>query len=60
VKNEAVAEHTKLTDELKKPQEKREPALLKKFWSGLWSVADKVPAVVKLYDVLKKYVPALP
>jgi internalin A len=59
VKKEAVADHAKLTEELKKPEPHQEPALLKKFWAGLWAVADKVPAVVKLYEALKGVVPGL-
>jgi hypothetical protein len=59
LKQEALADHAKLTNELKKPEAEREPTLVKKFWNGLWSVADKIPAVVKLYEVLQKYVPAL-
>ena len=59
LKREAVADHAKLTVELKKPEAEREPTLLKKFWRGLWSVADKVPSVVKLYEALQNHVPGL-
>ena len=59
LKVEAVSDHAKLTDELKKPKAEHEPTLLKKFWNGLWSVADKVPAVVKLYEALQKHLPGL-
>ena len=59
VKKEALADHAKLTDELKKPVAEREPTLLKKFWNGLWTVADKLPAVVTLYEVLKNHVPGI-
>jgi hypothetical protein len=59
LKAEAAADHGKLTDQLKRPAAEREPTLIKKFWNGLWTVAEKVPAVVGLYDVLKNHVPGL-
>jgi internalin A len=59
LKKAATEDHAKLTEELKKPEVEREPKLIKRFWNGLWSVADKIPSVIKLYEALKKYVPDL-
>lgn len=56
-KKKAEEQHAELVKELNKS--KGEENFVASCWAGLWAVAQKVPAVVSLWEALKKHVPGI-